>query len=215
MSKNISCGIDFGTTNTSLAVYKNGKIHTINIDPISPNPTISRSVIYISPKNSLSFGQQAINNYNHAIEQNEARTKVKIDTGRTIKIAQYSAVGGYKGEKEVPEIIELEKGGEGRLLQSIKSGLSKQYFTQITAFGHEYEIIDLIAKYLEHIKKQAENEIEDQIDNAAIGRPVNYVGGNNSIAIAKMRLAAQKAGFKKIKFEYEQHGALQNYQQPV
>lgn len=56
-------GIDFGTTNSALSIYRNEQVEIINIDELNPNSSLMRSVLYFNEDNEIFAGHQAINNY--------------------------------------------------------------------------------------------------------------------------------------------------------
>ncbi len=58
-----SIGIDFGTTNTCVAVREEGKTRILQIDPPSSEPTLMRTLIYIPNRNENFFGKNAIDQY--------------------------------------------------------------------------------------------------------------------------------------------------------
>jgi len=56
-------GLDFGTTNSSLAVFRDGGIQVLEIDPISPSKKSLKSVILFDEEGDLYVGQEAVNYY--------------------------------------------------------------------------------------------------------------------------------------------------------
>jgi hypothetical chaperone protein len=123
--------------------------------------------------------------------------KVMVPTGSGIMKADW-----------VPEIIEVDDSGRGRLLQSLKSVLTSSTFTGTNIFGQFYSLEDLLTLLLKEIKTRAETEIDHELTSAVIGRPVKYVGtSENKIALDRMQTIAKNAGFKDIQFEYEPVGA--------
>jgi hypothetical chaperone protein len=56
-------GIDFGTTNSALSIYRNGKVEVVNIDELSANGSLMRSVLYFNEESEIFAGHQAINHY--------------------------------------------------------------------------------------------------------------------------------------------------------
>ncbi len=56
-------GVDFGTTNSALSIYKNGKVEIVNIDELNANPSLMRSVLYFNEEDEIFAGQEAINHY--------------------------------------------------------------------------------------------------------------------------------------------------------
>lgn len=66
---------------------------------------------------------------------------------------------------------------------------------------------DLVCAMMFHIKRQAENVLQTGIDQAVIGRPINFqgIGGEeaNRQAQGILQRAAERAGFKEIEFQFE------------
>lgn len=66
---------------------------------------------------------------------------------------------------------------------------------------------DLVCAMMFHIKRQAEGALQQQIDQAVIGRPINFQGTGggeaNHQAQGILQRAAQRAGFKDIEFQFE------------
>ncbi|MCX6726822.1 MAG: Hsp70 family protein, partial [Candidatus Shapirobacteria bacterium] len=112
----------------------------------------------------------------------------------------------------IPEIVEVDDSGRGRLIQSLKSVLTSETFLGTTIFNQFFTLEDLLSRLLSQIKANAENILGHSLDSVVLGRPVRYVGtGQNSIALSRMKNIGQKAGFKNIEFEYEPVGAALNY----
>lgn len=56
-------GIDFGTTNSALSIYRNGTVEVVNVDELNPNGSLMRSVLYFTEENEIFAGHEAINSY--------------------------------------------------------------------------------------------------------------------------------------------------------
>ncbi|WP_129127087.1 Hsp70 family protein [Geomonas oryzae] len=56
-------GIDFGTTNSALSVYRDGKVEVVDIDETSANRSLMRSVLYFNEDDEIFTGQDAIGQY--------------------------------------------------------------------------------------------------------------------------------------------------------
>ncbi len=159
-------GIDFGTTNSAVAIAEaSGAVQLV---PLAGAPHW-RTVLYFEPGGALTAGGPAIARY-------------------------------------------LETEGEGRLIQSIKSHLASAAFSRTVIFGRRWQLEDMIAAYLRHVRAAAPLELGRR---AVIGRPVRYWGAesadDDARAVGRMREALGKAGFDEVVFEYEPVGAAARY----
>ncbi len=106
----------------------------------------------------------------------------------------------------------LETGGEGRLIQSIKSHLASATFGKTIIFNRRWALDDMIAAFLRQIRVGAGIELGNR---CVIGRPVHYWGAeteeDDARALGRMRDALTKAGFDEVVFEYEPVGAAFRY----
>jgi len=213
MSKKVTyCGIDFGTTNSTVAISVDGRPLALDIDPINKNPKILKSLIYINPNGDKQIGRTAIDRYLWDVKNIPAKAPMLVDTGRKIKTFGPSSSSGVGKIIYVPEIIEVDISGRGRLLQSLKSVLTNESFKGSTLFGQFVPLEDLLSTLLTQIKERAEKLIGNTLDSVVLGRPVRYVGsGKEKLAIQRMSKVARQSGFKNIEFEYEPVGAALNY----
>lgn len=63
-------GVDFGTSNSSAAVYDGRIIHLLPLDPEAFDPCVMRSFVYIERSGTVWFGHNALSRY---LEQNTGR----------------------------------------------------------------------------------------------------------------------------------------------
>ncbi len=106
----------------------------------------------------------------------------------------------------------LDTGGEGRLVQSIKSHLASSTFSRTSVFGKRFALDDMIAAYLRLVRAGADRDLGSR---CVIGRPVRYWGAeteeDDARAIGRMNEAMAKAGFTDVVYEYEPVGAAASY----
>lgn len=206
------CGLDFGTTNSSLATYSGDTPQIIPIDKQNSNPSILKSLLYLNPRQESAVGALAIKNYLSDLDTLPSVPLRLEETGRTIKTFGPSTANGVGPIIFVPEIIEVDDSGRGRLLQSLKSVLTNPSFTGTNIFGKFYSLEELLGILMKKIKTSAETHLGHSLDSVVLGRPVKYVGtGQNQTAIDRMVRIATSAGFKNIEFELEPIGAALNY----
>ena len=88
---------------------------------------------------------------------------------------------------------------KGRLIYSPKNFLGASLIP-----GQHEAFVGMIAKQLEFFRLSAQQQLQQQVDTAVIGRPVKFHGSRgqdgNTQAIAIMSEAATKAGFSKVEF---------------
>ena len=205
------CGIDFGTTNSSLAIFDNNQPQIVPIDSTNQNQNVLKSLIYINPPQKYTVGSTAINSYLHDLDTLPSKPPRVVYTGRKIKVMVPTGSGVMKADW-IAEVVETDDSGRGRLLQSLKSVLTSSNFTGTNIFGRFYTLEDLLTILLSQIKINAENHLNYSLDSVVLGRPVKYVGsGLESTALNRMHQIATNAGFKNIEFELEPIGAALNY----
>ena len=158
----IACGLDFGTTNSTLAINKAGRVEMVSLEPSTPSDQTMRSVLYFGDTKGTYVGQEAILEY-------------------------------------------LRDGAQGRFLQSIKSFLPDRTFDITHIRGDSYQLDDLIAVLLRVIKKKGELSVGQEISSVTIGRPVIFSEdtATDRLAESRLRSAAEKAGFKCVRFQFE------------
>src|SRR4051812_9441859 len=192
--------IDFGTTNTSAAVFDDQQLTYIPLDSKNSNPHNLRSVIYINRAQRVRLGFDAI------------KTFLKEDTGRetlmedTVVGTIENTVADQEGDAPITIIYDVvineEIAMRGRLLQSIKTALRAPTYTGTSFFGKFYLIEELMALLLRHVRTQAEKYLGQKLEQAIIGRPVTFSNDAeiDRIAESRIRAAAQLAGFTEMLF---------------
>ena len=200
-------GIDFGTTNSGIAVYDGQKVHLLDIDPAATNPRVIRTVLYLTRDGDHYIGREAITTY---YEQNigRARSLVKKWIGE-IEITA-AEVGTFIRDVYV-DVDELEP---GRLMHSLKSALASS-FESTSVFEQDRTLEDLIATYLRSIRVRAESALGESVDQVLLGRPVHFAGAKTAAddirAQDRLHEAARQAGFKDVAFEFEPIAAAYDY----
>ena len=137
---------------------------------------------------------------------------VPLDGARYWRTVLYFEPGG-KLTAGGPAIARyLETGGDGRLVQSIKSHLASSSFSRTQILGRRWALDDMIAAFLRLVRAAARRDLGSR---CVIGRPVRYWGADNAEddtrAIGRMKEAMGKAGFTEVVFEYEPVGAAASY----
>ncbi|KKS70306.1 hypothetical protein A3A14_03645 [Candidatus Daviesbacteria bacterium RIFCSPLOWO2_01_FULL_43_38] len=231
-------GLDFGTTNSSISVAKNGQVKVVNIDVAALDPRVLRSMLYFlrreivyDPKipperlrmqvfktGEISYkgesfyliGQEAVSKYILDNKNRAAGIKRTIFTGRFIDVGTASV--DQPRPDPVAEYYEEIDYGTGRLLQALKSSLKTNY-KGTTVFGKFYSVEELISMFLKEIKERAEYSLGEKIEEITAGRPVKFseIESIDKRAESRLEEAYIMAGFKKVVFEFEPVAAARQF----
>ena len=121
----------------------------------------------------------------------------------------------YVGDQAITQYV--ESGMNGRLIQSAKSILPDTLFQFTWIHGVRYEIDDLIALIIKHLKQKADRTTNAEIKKAVFGRPAVFSDNPEEDKIAEQRLrsAALKAGFEEVYFQLEPIAAAFSYEMKI
>ncbi|WP_168795362.1 Hsp70 family protein [Paraburkholderia aromaticivorans] len=108
-------------------------------------------------------------------------------------------------------------GFDGRLMRSMKSILGSPLAENSTDLGDGSAIkyTDVIAIFVEHLKRSAEKSAGGPIHRAVLGRPVFFVDDDpraDHMAQQQLEAAARSVGLREIHFQYEPIAAAFDYE---
>ena len=193
-------GLDFGTSNTSLAVWDGERSTVLPIDPLAG--AAMPTVLYVRRDGSSIVGRPAIEAY---LADNRQRGPITREY-RPLGVRLESS---NPRQKTVEAQIYTDTSSPGRLFQSLKTFLGETLDVSTNVFGEARGLEDLIAVVLvarAAARARARRRAPEEI---TIGRPVEYIGGPaaEARAISRMRRAAELAGFSEVRFAFEPVGA--------
>ena len=145
------------------------------------------------------------------------------DRGRTMPTAVFYLAEG-------PELQNLPRlygraatrayveGTEGRLMRSMKSALGSALMDQRTDIGAGRTVAfgDVIASFLQHLRRAAQASAGHEISRVVIGRPVFFVDHDrvrDAMAESALADAARAVGFADVRFQYEPIAAAFHYEE--
>lgn len=110
-------------------------------------------------------------------------------------------------------------GHEGRLMRSLKSLLGTNLIDgQTEVHGRALRFRDLLAQFVEELKRRAENAAGRQFTQAVFGRPVHFVDDDAEAdrrAENTLLEVACAAGFAEVAFQYEPIAAAFDYESGI
>ena len=216
------CGLDFGTTNSSIALSDGNKVSVLDVDRHNDIPASLPSLLYISRKAEHIVGRAAANAF---IGRNVDREVLLEQVDLGVSIDAYVASEPDKSESYRPAVDQpiaaeavrahatVEINSPGRLFQSLKSQLRHGSFRGTEVFGETYLIEALVATILRRLKEAADETADEEIETVVIGRPVRFSRSpeGDALAARRLRTAAGLAGFKGVTFFYEPVAACVEY----
>jgi len=205
----LKVGIDFGTSNSGVAVYDGQRVKLLPLDPKNVLPEVVKTVLYITRDYRCYIGQEAVETY-YRDNVNRQRRYVKQWAG---EIDVRGADMHYVRDIYV-YVDELKP---GRLMQYLKTALRKDGYNGTQIFERYYSVGDLVQTYLSLLKRRAEDVLGEPIHAVTLGRPVKFSDSaeQDHKAEETLRQAAHEAGFKEVDFELEPVAAALDYEQSI
>lgn len=202
-------GMDFGTTNSGMAVFTGRQVEILPLDPSNANPRVIRTAVYATNEQELYIGRSAVDTY---FSQN---------IGRSVKTKRV-----WVGEIEIrgadmfyvtDAYVYVDVLSPGRLFLSIKTGLRDPDYPGSVVGQNFYALEDLIALYMNITKVRAEQHVGREFKQVVLGRPVRFANEPDKDKLAQARLlqAAIKAGYETVYFQYEPIAAATSYETSI
>ncbi len=186
MSSAFSLGIDFGTTNTVVALADaSGPAHLVNFP--APDSLLSEGRAQSASGGDL-FAFRTCLSFHAPAEH---------PTERTIAAGPW-AIEAY-----------VEDPAETRFIQSFKSFAASESFTETQVLGRRCKFEDLLSTFLLKVRDYAGAGMADLPGRVIVGRPVTFAGGapKEELALARYETAFARMGFTEILYAYEPVGA--------
>jgi hypothetical chaperone protein len=208
----LKVGLDFGTSNSGVAVYDGRQVKLLPIDRQNVLPEVVKTVLYITREYQCSIGQEAIRQY-YLHNVNRQRRYVRRWAGEIdVRGADMHFV------RDVYVYVDELK--PGRLMQYLKTALRKSApggYEGTQVFERFYKVGELVQVYLGLLKGRAEELLGESIQGVTLGRPVKFADtpGQDRLAEETLRQAAYAAGFKEMDFELEPVAAALYYEQSI
>jgi hypothetical chaperone protein len=226
----LSVGIDFGTSNSSVAVYDGASTRLLSLDPAARDPRIMRSLIYIERSGGITYGQRALDLY---LEQNTGRA-VRYEMRPVGEIEMVFAEVGTL-VKDVYALIDVNE--PGRLFQSLKRFLTSRIgigaksapspfvqeadavasFQATNVFGMDFRLEELLSLLAREIVNATEAALGEPVSKLTIGWPVRFSEDTDldSLARSRLREAWRLAAAVEVSFVEEPIAAIQHFARSV
>lgn len=202
-------GMDFGTTNSGMALYNGRSVNVLPLDPANNNPRIARTALYITNEQQIYIGRDALNRY---FAQNVGRP-VKT---KKVWIGEIE-IRGADMHYVTDVYVYVDVFSPGRLLLSIKTSLRDADYPGTVIGQHYYSLENLIGLYLNITKTRAEQQVGQPLRQVVLGRPVRFATDPEKDRLAQARLlqAAFQAGYETVYLQPEPIAAAYSYETTI
>jgi len=199
----IGVGVDFGTSNSTIAWFDGAALHCVRVETDSP---IVPTAVHLTRDYVGTTGARAIEQYVH---ENAARLV------QLVPEMLGSAAAEISDRSTDTEMTELETsrdfvwgpledhGLPGRLFLGLKRLLGNPSVDRLIVFKRSYRLVALLTPVLLRMREQLERELPEAFDSAHVGRPVDFEGSDpkrNELALRRLSEACAHAGFPRVEF---------------
>ncbi len=198
----VGYGIDYGTSNSSIAVaYEDGTVEVLPVDA-SGDSTL-RSLVHLHRDHGRLVGEEASRAYLiDGAQSSRCGTCALVDRrpeGVFTDCRQYRAGSGCQ---------------DSRLLAQIKTDLSSDAVDRTHSWGTEFTFVELVSAVLRRLKREGDRRTGQDVRRVAIGHPVRFPGTETdperlqALAESRLRRAAEAAGFQEVVLVSEPQAAV-------
>jgi hypothetical chaperone protein len=199
----IGVGVDFGTSNSTVAWFDGRRLRFVNVETDSP---ILPTAMHLSKEYEGTTGAAAIDRY---VQENAARL---VHLVPEILGQAAGSIEDSSPEHEMSELTMsrnvvfgplIDHGLPGRLFLGLKRLLGNAAVERIFVFNRPYRLVALLTPVLLRLHEAVEKELRVPVSQAHIGRPVNFEGSDgarNSLAVNRLTEACAHAGFRSVEF---------------
>ena len=216
----VGMGIDFGTSNSTAAIYDGEKLTLVMLEENSP---IMPSASYIDRDFVTSTGQKAIDTY---IARNQGR---KVEMSLEVLGEARTSTGQMDMSSQLPgepdtQLVYGQAFNDGslpgRLFRGTKRLLGSVDTQRIMVFDRGFRLVALITPILLRIRQSFDLFVQTmpvpiaEVNRACIGHPVNFEGrdaGHNNVAMERLSEAYRHAGITQQTFYPEPTAAAMSY----
>ncbi len=213
--KKIGAGLDFGNSNTTLAVYDGEKLEYVRIDTGLHRGSVMPSALYLHRDGEYETGSRALQRY---LEDNTDR-KIRLSE------VEVGTIEVHMGEMDRDYFIErdrsftarlhasVDRDQPGRLFRGLKMYLGEHEDKRFKVFSKSFRLEALLNMLLKQIRLRWEDQ-NCAFTSIHIGRPVRYQGSDDrkgDRALRRMEKALDLAEFPSPRFLEEPIGAAWSY----
>jgi len=157
----VGCGIDFGTSNSAIAVAYADRVDVV---PLGPSPTAKTlpSFVYLHRGGKRAVGDEAVRTFLKSGHEKTDCWKCPLAPyGWDTDCGQYRKGGGCN---------------DARLLSAVKHELAKLGFAGTNSWATDFTVGSLVAVVMKRLKDEADKSLGAVVKRVVVGPPVVFAG---------------------------------------
>lgn len=203
MSAPIAYGIDFGTTNSSIAVVYPNRVEVLEVSSGLAPAGVMPSMCYLHRNGVRRAGREAAETF--------------MVTGSQRTTCPRCPLVVADSARPYTECRQYRPGGsclDSRLIAGLKNELSNQRFSSTHSWATDFAVEDLVALVIGELRSRAGSVSGASVDRVVLGHPAAFVGTESDFEVlqrlAEKRLvgAAERAGFREVELFPEPAAAV-------
>jgi hypothetical chaperone protein len=201
--KPLAYGIDFGTTNSSIAVAYPDRTEVVDVSTQGISSVLP-SIVYLHREGIQAAGEEAVRQY-------------LVTGSRKTRCGNCSLVDRVSGTAYT-ECRQYKPGGfcqDSRIATELKSALADSGFTSTHSWAKDFDLPDLVGIVFRELKRAADQLTGSDTRRAVIGFPVIFAGaegpefeGLQTLALERLTAAAAKSGIEEVELLEEPAAAV-------
>ncbi|TMC97268.1 MAG: hypothetical protein E6J05_12310 [Chloroflexi bacterium] len=196
----VGYGIDFGTSNSAIAVAFSDRVDVVPLGP-SPSAMTLPSFVYLHRNGRRAAGDQAVRTFlKSGHEKTDCWNCSLAPYGWDTDCRQYRKGGGCN---------------DARLLSGVKHELAKVGFAGTNSWATDFTVGSLVAVVIKRLKAEADALVSQGVRRVVVGHPVVFAGADpndraasDAEAFSRLERAAVEAGFDEVAFLPEPTAAV-------
>lgn len=190
----VGYGIDFGTTNSAIAIAYDDGVDVVDVEPGVGLTTMLPSLIYLHRNGDRNAGT-------------EAARQFMVTGSQKHQCSRCDLVEWHRGEPDTLCRTVARGGGcpDSRLLAAVKRDLANASFSGTHSWAVDFPIHELVAVVLRRLKAAADRACGQDVRRAVLGYPLAFPDAEGdrfrelqSIAVHRLEDAAYAAGFDDV-----------------
>lgn len=194
----LAYGIDYGTSNSAIAVAYPDRVEVVPAEPPLASPTLP-SVAYLHRDGGRAAGEAAVELY--------------LTNGHRRHTCLHCPLVRYMAETDCKQATRNGGCQDSRLVTGVKRDLSRTDFTGTHSWAVDFELPELVAIVLARLKAAGDQASGADVRRLVLGHPVRFAGadgghGSQDVALERLLQGARQAGFEEVQLLPEPAAAV-------